>query len=53
MSEHTVRHLIALAASLVGLLVWWSGYFAGTRGWWLAFVTVGILYVITYKLVDA
>ena len=53
MSENTVRHLIALAATLVGLLIWWSGYFAGVRGWWIAFITVGIVYAIVYRLVDA
>lgn len=53
MSENTVRHLIALSATLVGLLIWWSGYAAGTRGWWLVFLTVGILYAVVYRLVDA
>jgi hypothetical protein len=53
MSENTVRHLIALAATLAGTAVWWSGYFAGTRGWWFTFITIGIVYAIVYKLVDA
>jgi hypothetical protein len=53
MSENTVRHLIALAATSVGLIIWWAGYFAGVRGWWIIFLTLGILYALVYKMVDA
>jgi hypothetical protein len=52
MSENTVKHLIATAATLTCLLIWWSGYYAGLHGWWFFFLFVGIIYAIMLKLID-
>lgn len=52
MSENVIRHLIALFGTLVAILVWWSGYASGVRGWWFTIITLVFIYVILYKLVD-
>lgn len=53
MSENTIRHLIALFGTLTGLLVWWSGYASGARGWWWTVLGLIGLYWIIYSLVEA
>jgi hypothetical protein len=53
MSENAVRHIIAICGTAVGFLAWFSGYISGTHGWWWSALSLLILYVIIYKLVDA
>ncbi len=52
MSDHFVRHLISFVVTLVSFLIFWVGYMSGTYRWGWAAISVLVMYVIIYKLLD-
>ena len=52
MGDNIIRHLIALAATLVAALAFYAGYISGGRGWWWAVCSVAIIYGGVYRLVN-
>ena len=52
MGDDAVRHLVALAATIICLLAYYSGYVSGPHGWWWTAFSVLIIYGAVYKLVD-
>lgn len=52
MSDSLLRHLIAMAGTLVVLLAYFSGYWSGGRGWWWTGFGLIIIYVALYKFVS-
>jgi hypothetical protein len=53
MSENFVRQLICICGTLVTLLAWIAGYFAGKHGWWWVAISVLLIYAALNKLIDA
>ncbi len=53
MSENAIRHIIALCGTLVGVLIYISGYVSGIERWWWTAFGLIILYIIIYQLVEA
>ncbi|KKQ41005.1 MAG: hypothetical protein US58_C0007G0016 [Candidatus Magasanikbacteria bacterium GW2011_GWA2_37_8] len=52
MGDNIIRHLVALAATIICLLSFYAGYIAGPRGWWWAAFSALIIYGGIYKLVN-
>lgn len=52
MGENIIRHLIALAATLVCALAFYAGYISGGHGWWWTIFSVIIVYGGVYHLVN-
>lgn len=52
MGDGIVRHLVALAATLVTTFAYFAGYISGGRGWWWTVFAVVIIYGGVYRLVD-
>lgn len=52
MSDNFIRHLVALAATIICLLAYYAGYYSGAHGWWWTVFSVAIIYNGIYKLVD-
>lgn len=53
MSENAIRHIIALCGTLVGLLIYISGYVSGIERWWWTAFGLIFLYILIYQLVEA
>ena len=53
MSDNLLRHVIAATATLVAFLAYVAGYTSAGFGWWWTVISVGIIYVALYKIVDA
>lgn len=47
-----MRHLVALAATLICLMAYYSGYVSGEHGWWWTVFALVIVYGFVYKLVN-
>ncbi|MDO8509725.1 MAG: hypothetical protein Q7S24_01125 [bacterium] len=52
MGDHIIRHMVALAATLVTVMAYYAGYISGIRGWWWTVFAVAIIYGGVYRLVD-
>lgn len=52
MSESIMKHIVALAGTLVCLLVYWVGYVGGKSGFWLPMLGIAVIYIVIYKLLD-
>lgn len=52
MSDNFVRHLVALAITLVSVLVFVGGYMSAGRGWWWTVFALLIIYGGVYKIID-
>ena len=52
MSDTFIRHLIAIIGVLIGLIIYLAAYISGSHGWWWTAISVAIIYLIVYKLVD-
>lgn len=52
MGDNIVRHLVALAATIICLLAWYAGYVSGGHGWWWTFPAVLVIYGGVHKLVN-
>ncbi len=53
MSDTFIRHLVALAGTLVAILIYWAGYGSALRGWWWTILGVAIVYYALYHLIEA
>lgn len=53
MNDTIIRHLVAILASLICLLAFYSGYVAGPYGWWWVGFSVLIIYGGVYRLINA
>lgn len=51
MTDRFIRHFVSVVGVLIGLLIYYVGYSAGTRGWWATALTMVIIYPIVYKIV--
>lgn len=52
MGDQIIRHLVALAVTIVCLLAYYAGYVSGAHGlWWTVFSLV-IIYGGVFKLVN-
>lgn len=52
MSDNLVRHLVAIIATIICLLAYYSGYVSGMFGWWWSVFTMLIFYALVYKIID-
>jgi fatty acid desaturase len=52
MTDNSLRHTIALLATLICAAAWGSGYISGTLGWWWTLPSVLIMYGVVYKIVN-
>ncbi len=52
MSDSTARHLIAFIGTIIVLLAYIAGYMSSTNGWWWTAISVVVIYVSIFKLVD-
>lgn len=52
MGDNVIRHMVALAATIVCLVAFYGGYVSGPHGWWWTAASVLIVYGGVYKLVD-
>jgi len=52
MSDNFIRHLVAFIGTLIVLLAFWAGYQAGQAGWWWSVLTVIVVYLGIYRLLD-
>lgn len=53
MSDTFIRHLVAFLSMMLCLLVYIAGYISGTHSWWWTGLGLVIIYIITFKIVDA
>ena len=53
MSDNFIRHLIALAGTIICVLVFFVGYLSALREWWWTVLAMAIVYWLIYKLVHA
>lgn len=53
MTDGFMRHFIAACGTVIVLLAFFSGYFAGKSGWWWVSFGVIVIYATIYKLVRA
>lgn len=52
MGDNIIRHLVALSATIVCLLAFYSGYVSGKMGWWWTAFGLAIIYGGVYKLIN-
>ncbi len=52
MSESSVRHMIAILATLICLMAYYSGYVSGKFGWWWTVFGILIIYGAVYKIIN-
>ncbi|MFH1789478.1 MAG: hypothetical protein ABH832_00155 [bacterium] len=52
MNDNLTRHLVAMLATLICLLAYYSGYVSGLFGWWWTVFAVLIIYAAVYKIID-
>jgi len=53
MNDNFIRHLVSLLAVLLCLVVYVAGYISGVHSWWWTALGLIVIYVITFKIVDA
>ena len=53
MTDVSIRHMVAILATLVCLMAYYSGYISGTLGWWWTVFGILIIYGVIYKLLGA
>jgi len=52
MGEKFIRHLVAVATTLVCILAYYAGYYSGGHGWWWTVFSMAIIYGSVYHIVD-
>ncbi|MFH1291645.1 MAG: hypothetical protein ABIH87_00390 [bacterium] len=52
MSDGLTRHLVAVIATIICLMAYYSGYVSGTFGWWWTVFAMLIIYGGVYKIID-
>ncbi|MFH2018864.1 MAG: hypothetical protein ABII98_02635 [bacterium] len=52
MSDNFIRHMVAIIATIICLLAYYSGYVSGQNGWWWTSIAVVIIYGGVYKVID-
>lgn len=52
MSDNGVRHLVAILATIICLMAYYSGYVSGIFGWWWTVFAMLIIYGGVYKIMD-
>lgn len=52
MNDTAVRHILAFIGSLICLMAFVSGYYAGPHGWWWVAASILIIYGGIYKYTD-
>ena len=53
MSDNFIRHLVSLLAVLLCVVVYVAGYVSGMHSWWFTSFGLIVVYIITFKIVDA
>lgn len=52
MGDQILRHLVALAITIMCIIAYYAGYISGGRGWWWTILGMLIIYGGVYKMVD-
>jgi len=52
MTDNVIRHLVALLATIVCFLAYYSGYLSAARGWWWTVFGLIIIYGGVYKIIN-
>ncbi len=52
MGDTLIRHMVAIIATVICLLAYYSGYVSGQYHWWWTAFGVLIIYGGVYKLID-
>ena len=53
MTDNFIRHLVSIAGTLIGALIYFAGYVGGQHGWWWAGAGVLSIYLIVHKMITA
>jgi len=52
MGDNIIRHLVAIAATAVCLLAYYSGFISGIHGWWWTVFAMLIVYGGVYRIIN-
>ena len=52
MTDNFMRHAVALLATIVCLLAYYSGYVSGGNGWWWTAFGLLIIYGGVYRIIN-
>jgi len=52
MSDNLMRHIVAIIITLICVLSYVAGYYAGPNGWWWGVFAVFVIYGAVYKIID-
>jgi hypothetical protein len=52
MSDNQIRHAVAIIITLICVLSYVTGYYAGPRGWWWTVLAIFVVYGAVYKIID-